>query len=126
MLPPRYELIYIIAGKDWRLPQRRLRTLRSWGAVWRICFALDNPHPAPFPLELALRMATVIDGPLADPFAGSGTMGMAAIQLGLPFTLNDISPAYKRMFQRRRKGAAMEGGLDNGWQLDMNMGEETA
>lgn len=101
ILPPIYELIYIIAGKNWRLPERHLSEFRYWGDVWRIVPAMKNPHPAPFPLDLAIRMAKLIDGPIADPLAGSGTVGIAATELGLPFYLNDISPEYREMFRKR-------------------------
>ena len=103
ILPPIYEIIYIIAGKNWRLPERYVAEMRYWGDVWRIPHELRNPHPAPFPLELAVRMAKLIDGPLADPFAGSGTMGIAAIEIGVSYILNDISPEYKKMFYDRKK-----------------------
>ena len=103
ILPPIYELIYIIAGKNWRLPERFLSEFRYWGDVWRIPPEFNNPHPAPFPLELALRMAKLVDGPIADPFAGSGTVGMAAMELGLPYFLNDLSPDYRNMFRKRRR-----------------------
>ena len=103
MLPPIYELIYVIAGKNWRLPEKYLSEFRYWGDVWRINPEMRNPHPAPFPLELALRMAKLVDGPIADPFAGSGTIGIAAIELGMPYYLNDISPDYQEMFQIRKK-----------------------
>ena len=101
ILPPIYELIYIIAGKHWRLPERYLSEFRSWGDVWRIPPEIGNPHPAPFPLDLAVRMAKLIDGALLDPFAGSGTMGIAAIKTGVPYQLNDISKEYKHMFESR-------------------------
>ena len=102
MLPPIYELIYIIAGKDWRLPEKYVSEMRYWGDVWRINPEMGNPHPAPFPLELAVRMAKLIDGPIADPFAGSGTMGIAAMEIGVPYKLNDLSPEYKDMFEKRK------------------------
>ena len=102
MLPPIYEIVYIIAGKDWRLPERYLSEFRHWGDVWRINPEMKNPHPAPFPLELAIRFAKLIDGPLADPFAGSGTMGIAAMETGVPYQLNDLSPEYRDMFRKRK------------------------
>ena len=101
ILPPIYELIYIIAGNKWRLPENRLSEFRKWGDVWRIVPEQGNPHPAPFPLELAIRMAKLINGHVVDPFAGSGTMGIAALELNLPYTLNDISPDYRKMFEER-------------------------
>ena len=102
MLPPIYELIYILAGKNWRLPRKYLAEFRYWGDVWRITPEMKNPHPAPFPLELAIRMAKLIDGPIADPFAGSGTMGIAALEIGVPYALNDLSTEYRDMFRKRK------------------------
>ena len=102
MLPPIYELIYIIAGEKWRLPKQYVSEMRFWGDVWRINPERNNPHPAPFPLELAIRMVKLVDGLVADPFAGSGTTGMAAINLKLPYLLNDISPDYQKMFHYRQ------------------------
>ena len=104
MLPPIYELIYIIAGKNWRLPEQYLSEMRKWGDVWHIPPEINTAHPAPFPLELAVRMAKLINGPLADPFAGSGTMGIAAMQIGVPYLLNDLSPEYRDMFKQRKAG----------------------
>ena len=101
IFPPIYELIYIITGKDWRLPARWLDEMRKWGDVWSIPFENNNPHPAPFPLALAERMVKTVDGPIADPFAGSGTIGIAAEKLGVPYYLNDHSDEYKSMFESR-------------------------
>ena len=101
ILPPIYELIYIIAGKQWRLPERYLSEFRYWGDVWHIPPENKTPHPAPFPLRLAVRMAKLIDGKLIDPFAGSGTMGIAAMKIGVEYQLNDISKEYKQMFEAR-------------------------
>ena len=103
ILPPIHELIYVIAGKKWRLPEKYLSEFRLWGDVWRITPEMGNPHPAPFPEELAVRMAKLINGPLADPFAGSGTMGIAAMTIGVPYQLNDLSPAYRDMFLQRKE-----------------------
>ena len=48
---PTYEVIYLIAKPDFRLaPKANAR-----GDVWRIPQELRNPHPAPFPVELAQR-----------------------------------------------------------------------
>ena len=103
IFPPIYELIYLIAGDGWKLPKKYLREMRRWGDVWRIPFEMGNPHPAPFPVNLALRMVKCVDGPVLDPFAGSGTVGIAAKRLGLDYTLCDLSAEYEQMFQIRVK-----------------------
>ena len=46
-------------------------------------------------------MVKTIDGPVLDPFAGSGTIGIAAAQLGYDYYLNDIAPAYQTAFAQR-------------------------
>lgn len=74
----------------------------SWGDVWRKNPEFKNSHPAPFPIEIAIRMAKLVDGLIVDPFAGSGTIGIAAIDLGLPYIINDISPEDQEMFNLRR------------------------
>ena len=102
ILPPIYELIYVIAGKNWRLPEKYVSEMRFWGDVWRIVPETRTPHPAPFPLKLAIRMTKLVDGLIADPFAGSGTIGIAASDLELPYLLNDISPEYQTMFFERK------------------------
>ena len=108
IFPPIYELIYIIAGHKWRLPERWLGEFRKWGDVWTIPFQNHNPHPAPFPIDLAVRMVKTVDGPIADPFAGSGTIGIAAEYIKLaegvniPYYLNDHSPEYKTLWETNK------------------------
>ena len=105
ILPPIYEQIHIIAGAQWRLPTRYLAESRSWGDVWRVPFQHRNPHPAPFPPALAERMVKLVDGPVCDPFAGSGTVGIAAQALGYDYYLSDVNPAYATLYcDRLRKG----------------------
>jgi site-specific DNA-methyltransferase (adenine-specific) len=64
-------------------------------------------HPAPFPVELARRLIRLYAFPGArvlDPFAGSGTVGVAAIRLGCRATLVDIDAAYCDLAARRCAG----------------------
>ena len=54
-------------------------------------------HPAPFPVALAERLIRFYAYPGAhvlDPFAGSGTVGVAALRLGCRATLVDIDASY--------------------------------
>lgn len=54
-------------------------------------------HPAPFPLDLAARLIRFYAWPAArvlDPFAGSGTVGIAARDLGCSADLVEIDPVY--------------------------------
>ena len=61
-------------------------------------------HPAPFPVELAERLIRLYGYPgchVLDPFAGSGTVGVAARKLGCRATLVDIDADYCRLAQAR-------------------------
>jgi DNA modification methylase len=57
----------------------------------------DNPHPCPIPYELARRIILTTTEPgdlVCDPFAGSGTVLLAAKNEGRRFVGFEIDPAY--------------------------------
>ena len=65
--------------------------------VWRIKPSHSKQHPAVFPVELAERVVryySFIGDVVLDPFAGSGTTGQAAAQLGRRFVLIDNEARY--------------------------------
>ena len=72
------------------------------GCVWRINQESNNAHPAPFPLELAQRCIQAVgEGPILDPFMGSGTTALAAESLGVEWIGIDQSPEYIEMAKER-------------------------
>ncbi len=76
---PTYEVIYLIAKPDFKLTPKS----NSYGDIWKISQETNNPHPAPFPIELAVRcIKSAGDGLVLDPFLGSGTTAIAAESLG--------------------------------------------
>lgn len=87
----------------------------------------DNTHPAPYPPALAAwctRLACPPGGTVCDPFMGSGSTGIAAIQEGRQFIGCDIDEAYVAMAARRLTkepapllAAAQSGYRDDGNQL---------
>jgi len=82
-------------------------------SIWRFPPERDNPHPAPFPIELPLRaIYAVMDetkgGIVLDPFAGSGTTLVAAKILGHHYIGIEISPEYVAMAERRLKNVERE------------------
>jgi site-specific DNA-methyltransferase (adenine-specific) len=88
---PTYEVIYVIAGPDFKLAAAGYQ----YNDVWEITQERDNPHPAPFPVELPRRcIESVGEGIILDPFLGSGTTAMAAIELGRPWIGIDKSQKY--------------------------------
>lgn len=98
---PNYEVIYLIANPDFRLAPKA----NAMGCVWRINQESDNPHPAPFPLELAERcIRSVGEGPVLDPFVGSGTTAIAAENVGIDWIGIEQSKKYVKMaLERIRK-----------------------
>ncbi len=57
----------------------------------------NKGHPAVFPVDLPaffIKLLCPDDGLVVDPFAGSGTTGIAALQLGVKSILIDNNPKY--------------------------------
>jgi len=64
---------------------------------WRITGASTREHPAPYPLELALRlvrMFSFVEDTVLDPFCGTGTTILAAMRCGRNSIGVEIDPAY--------------------------------
>lgn len=71
---------------------------------WRITGASTREHPAPFPLELAnrlVRMFSFVDDTVLDPFCGTGTTMLAAMNSGRNSIGVEIDSAYCELAQRR-------------------------
>lgn len=65
--------------------------------VWRIDPAFDKIHTAVFPLELCNRVIkfySFVGDLIFDPFAGSGTLGRAALNLNRHFFLTEKENKY--------------------------------
>jgi len=81
-------------------------------SVWEMRPETDNPHPAPFPIELPTRcIYSAMDGEpgaVIDPYAGSGTTLVAARLMGLCYLGIEISPEYVQMSEERLKNAESE------------------
>ncbi|MCX7899629.1 MAG: site-specific DNA-methyltransferase [Methylocystis sp.] len=75
----------------------------QWGsrAVWRIpSVRANDDHEAKFPLELPRRLIQLLTDAgewVLDPFVGSGTSGVAAVEMGRRFIGVDKEPRYVRM-----------------------------
>lgn len=64
----------------------------------------NRNHSAVFPIELPtwfIKLFTLPGDVVLDPFVGSGTTAMAAIQLGRAFVGIDVSPEYVEMARQR-------------------------
>ena len=95
---PTYEVVYLIAKKSFRLAKKA----NAHGDVWRFTQELKNEHPAPFPLAFADRCVASTTGQVVlDPFMGSGTTALAALQNGRDFVGIELSPDYCQLAKER-------------------------
>jgi DNA modification methylase len=89
-------------------------TVRVWAGnalgrnprdVWEFATSkYKGAHPATFPPELVrrcLKASCPPDGHVIDPFAGAGTTGLVALELGHRATLIDLNPAYIKEARQR-------------------------
>ena len=87
-----------LEGADW---------LRNSFSIWRDLGRGCTDHPASFPTALATRLidcyAADRRGVLLDPFAGSGSALLAALQAGMIAVGFDVNPKYRDVFKSRLK-----------------------
>lgn len=72
--------------------------------VWTISGASTRNHPAPFPKQLAyrlIRMFSFAGDTVLDPFAGTGTTSLAAIEAGRNSIGIEIEPTYIDQIEKR-------------------------
>lgn len=76
----------------------------------------DFPHPCPIPVELARRLVEMTTEPgqtVADPFAGSASVGVAAVESGRKFVGIELDESFAAVADSRlqqlsqRSGATM-------------------
>ena len=91
---PKYEVIYLIAKKDFTLAPKA----NALGSVWHISHKTGNAHPAPFPRDHVRNCLTAVDqGPVFDPFIRSGTTAVVAKGRSLDWVGIDVSASYADM-----------------------------
>jgi site-specific DNA-methyltransferase (adenine-specific) len=82
-------------------------------SVWRIpaASARQVGHPAPFPLELPERLIKLYSyrgDVVLDPFVGSGTTCVAALQNRRSYVGYETEPAYVQLAEQRIQAARAE------------------
>ncbi len=112
-----HEYILVFCKGDFRRPKgdkqntiTREQFMEWTKSVWTI-----NPesarrvgHPAPFPLELPARLLqlyTYAGDVVLDPFMGSGTTALAAVQAGRRYVGYETSAEYVALAQQRLAAA---------------------
>lgn len=95
---PTYEVIYVIAKPEFKLVQKA----NASGDVWDFTQEMKNKHPAAFPVNLIDRIVSATDAKIIlDPFMGSGTTAISALNFKRNYIGIDISPEYCKMAQKR-------------------------
>ncbi len=72
--------------------------------LWKIHPAYHKVHPAIFPLELAekvIKYYSFKNDVVLDPFAGTGTVGEAAVKLNRRFVLYELSSEYMEIIKKQ-------------------------
>jgi site-specific DNA-methyltransferase (adenine-specific) len=106
---PMCEWVLLYAKPDWSLRDKGASML---GDVWRIPPTPDPEHPASFPKALPTRaIQSCVDTVVIDPFAGVGTTGVAAVQLGRDFIGIERDERYFDIACRRIDDAQRQGDL---------------
>ncbi len=95
---PTYEVIYLICKPKFKLAPKA----NAHGDVWSIPQVKNNPHPAPFPVELVQRCVESTTAPVVlDPFMGSGSTAIAAEASNRDWIGIEISKDYRDMANKR-------------------------
>lgn len=98
-------------GLPWRATIERDEFMSSTLDLWEIPpeSARRVGHPAPFPVELPRRLIelyTYADDLVLDPFMGSGSTLVAAVDSGRRAVGYDTDPAYVELARTRLDAAA--------------------
>lgn len=97
---PTYEVIYLIAKSNFKLVPKA----NSYGDIWEFTQEMNNEHPAAFPVDLINRIVSSTDAKIIlDPFMGSGTTAISALNFNRNYLGIDISPEYCKMAETRIK-----------------------
>ncbi len=109
---PTYEVIYLIAKKNFKL----IPKANSYGDVWEFKQETKNPHPAPFPVDLIDRIiSSTYANTVLDPFIGSGTTAIAALKNNRKYIGIELSPEYVEMAVERIANYEKQGRLQFVW-----------
>lgn len=78
---------------------------RWFSAFWQdVTGQQRRDHPAPYPVEIPrrlIRMFSFVGDTVLDPFAGTGTTGLAALETGRNSISVEIEPSYVDMIEAR-------------------------
>lgn len=81
--------------------------------VWTdVTGQIRTEHPAPYPVEIPrrlIRMFSFVGDTVVDPFGGTGTTALAALETGRNSISIDIEPSYIELMAKRLKTQTVAG-----------------
>ncbi len=103
-------IMWMVRGKDYKWNQEQV----GLGTVWKIAKAQNKTHPVAYPVELPLRciMATTDPGDtVLDPYSGSASTGVAAVQNGRRYVGIEREQKYFDIACKRIEDAQRQGDM---------------
>ena len=115
-------ILFLRKGSAYRTPEPRQKALSMltkpemqawWRSIWTDVKGASTRagHPAPYPVELAdrlVRMFSFAGDTVLDPFAGTGSTNLAALNAGRNSIGNEIEPTYVKIAHNRLLAASGE------------------
>lgn len=113
-------ILFLRKGGEYRSPKPLQRVLsmltrqemQSWTrSSWTDIKgeSTKKGHPAPYPVQLAerlIKMFSFVGDTVLDPFAGTGSTALAALETGRNSVSNEIEPLYLGLAEDRLRSAA--------------------
>ncbi len=88
---------------------------KLFAPVWTdVTGQLRTAHPAPYPVEVPrrlVRMFSFVGDTVVDPFSGTGSTALAAMELGRNSISVEIDPDYVELTEKRLRGSALTASL---------------
>jgi DNA modification methylase len=89
---------------------------RIFAPVWSdVGGQVRSAHPAPYPLEIPrrlIRMFSFVGDTVLDPFSGTGTTALAALETGRHSISVDVDPSYVDLTEQRLRSSGLIGRFD--------------
>lgn len=89
---------------------------KIFSPVWTdVTGQLRSVHPAPYPLEIPrrlVRMFSFVGDTVLDPFSGTGTTALAALEAGRHSISVDVDPSYMELTEQRLRSSVVTGRID--------------
>lgn len=99
--------------------------------VWSdVSGQVRDKHPAPYPVEIPrrlIRMFSFVGDTVVDPFAGTGTTAVAAMELGRSSVSVELDPGYVATAAKRLRKAGLiwvEASVGPEHAVDCDLGED--